>query len=361
MRRFLLLALTITACSNTANTQGGGTYLDASLTFGDTTSAGSKDTGTDGALLDTAASVDGKSGGTDAEIKPDSAVADTAPTDIDNFFDDVQASDDATDGGSVPGVCNARTQIIYLVTKKKVLLSFDPKTKTIQTIGPLNCPGAQGSPFSMSVDRNADAWVLYTGGGMSLSGGGLYKVSTVDASCQTTAYVPNGQGMELFGMGFTANAPGSQDETLFVTGTTAANLTKVKSTLGTVTTPAGTVAKVGTLDIAGGCDLTGNGKGELFGFFAGTTPPTLRQIDTASGSTIGTPWELPEDMTTGVLSWAFAQWGGEFYLFVKNVLADSSDIWTLDPTTGVSTLLMEGIGHIVTGAGVSACAPTAKP
>ncbi len=369
MRRLLSLLLVTAACSSTTNTQGGVAYTDVqgcdakdpicngNLTFGDTTGGASDVSGTDGA-----------SSGKDASVADQNAIdatiadgTDASASDVDNFFDDAATVDDTADAGATDGVCNARTKIIYLVTKKQLLLSFDPKTQAIKTVGALNCPGAVGSPFSMSVDRNADAWVLYTGGGMSLSGGGLYKVSTLDASCQKTSYVPNGQGMELFGMGFTANAPGSQDETLFVTGTKAASLTKINSTLATIATPAATLTKVGTLDIAGGCDLTGNGKGELFGFFAGTTPPTVRQIDVATGATVGMPWKLPEDMTTGVLSWAFAQWGGEFYMFVKNVLADSSDIWKLDTTTSLSTLVLQGIGHTITGAGVSACAPTSKP
>ena len=47
------------------------------------------------------------------------------------------------------------------------LLSFDPPTLSFQEVGSVaNCPSTvpDATPFSMSVDRNADAWVLYNSG-----------------------------------------------------------------------------------------------------------------------------------------------------------------------------------------------------
>lgn len=317
--------------------------------------AGADTLATDSVVSDAAA---------ETQAAKDSAVDPDAP-DWAGLLDDTAGGDSAATSLDSPGGptsnCNARAKIVYLVTKKKQLVSFDPEKMKLTLVGTLNCPGATGTPFSMSVDRNADAWVLYTGGGLSMSGGGVYKVSTLDASCEATGYVPAGQGMELFGMGFAANTPGSQDETLYILGNTAAKLQKAASILGAIALPSMAVSKGPTLDTIGGADLTGNGNGELFGFFAAATPPSVRKIDLQTGKTTAKVWPLPADALSSVTAWAFAQWGGTFYLFVKDVLADSSDIWLLDAATGKLTVLQENIGYTVTGAGVSSCAPTQMP
>ena len=126
--------------------------------------------------------------------------------------------------GNANDSCQAQgVELIYTVTVSNQLLSFDP-TKIgsaedpFEAIGTLNCPAGSSltgpgpaTPFSMSVDREAVAWVLY-------SSGEIFHVSTQDASCTATGFSVGQQGFELFGMGFVTDASGGQTETLFIAG-----------------------------------------------------------------------------------------------------------------------------------------------
>ena len=306
----------------------------------------------------------------------DAAVPDDGPTgadaagvddaaDLGGFFDDPDATA-AGDGpggdlGTFSGDCPERAKIVYVVTEQNVLLSFVPDKLKFTVIGTLKCPSNGGTPFSMSVDRNANAWVLYQTGGLMPKGGGIYQVSTLDASCKTTAFKPASGGVELFGMGFSADLPGSPNETLFVAGAGASTFQTVKNTLATIAFPSMALQKVATIDIAGGADLTGNGEGELFGFFPDASPPSVRQIDKSSAGTSQKVWPLPTSAFNNTQAWAFAQWGGNFYLFFKSVTDASSNVWKLDPGTGSATKVMTSVGYTITGAGGSSCAPTANP
>ena len=348
-----MAAGSLVACSGTTGGGGGGFYdagtcdakADAkcSSTIGTGDAAGSTDgqTTSDGVLTDTA-NADDATLGDDTGTGGDDAFDPDAP-DFGGFFDDdVQ---DPTDTGSGPlnSDCNERAKIVYVVTEENKLLSFNPDTLAFKLVGTLNCAVSNGSPFSMSVDRNANAWVLYqVSGAFSTKGGGIYKVSTLDATCQSTSYVANGQGFELFGMGFSANSFGSKDETLFIAGAAAGTFQSVKNKLGTITFPGMAVTPVSTLDITGGADLTGNGKGELFGFFPESSPPSVRQIDKATGTTSGQVWKLPTNIFQNTQAWAFAQWGGNFYLFFKTIMDTNSSVYKLDPGTGVSSCAPTG-------------------
>jgi hypothetical protein len=117
--------------------------------------------------------------------------------------------------------CSAQAMLIYTVDQDETLSAFHPDTLAFSEIGRLNCP-AQGTcegsfgpipavPFSMAVDRNATAWVLYCSGE-------LFKVDTRTAACTTTSYQPGQQNLWVFGMGFATDAPMSQAETLYVSG-----------------------------------------------------------------------------------------------------------------------------------------------
>lgn len=357
---FAAIAL-FNACSSTTSGGGGGYFAADSkgcdaksdvacgLTNADTSGGG-----------DAKSEDGGDTMGTDSDVVPgdDSAVAGDDTGDLDGFFDDPDATTGGSDAGGPASNCNERAKIVYVVTEQNKLLSFTPDTLTFKLVGTLNCP-VSGTPFSMSVDRSANAWVLYQGGTFTTTGMGVFKVSTLDATCQATSYVPNSKGLELFGMGFSSDGFGSQDETLFIAGGKASNFQTIKNLLGTIAFPGMAVSNVATIDIAGGADLTGNGKGELFGFFPDSTPPSVRQIDKTNGTTTGQSWPLPASVFNNTQAWAFAQWGGNFYLFFQSIMDASTNVWKLDPTTGVATKVLSNIGYTVTGAGVSSCAPTA--
>ena len=212
----------------------------------------------------------------------------------------------------------------------------------------------------MAVDRYANAWVEY----QSFAGtGSLYKVSTVDASCQATGYLSGQGGFDLFGMAFVADGPQTPTDTLFIAGGSlfevAGNSSYLK--LGSIDTdvPNLPLTTHGPLSLASLPELTGTGSGELYGFYPNTTPATLQQIDKTTGASL-------VDYSIGGLnvslggdySYAFAFWGGDFYIFLKTSTDPSSNIWRFNPGNPNAELVVQNSGYVIVGAGVSTCAPT---
>jgi hypothetical protein len=119
-----------------------------------------------------------------------------------------------TKGPSVPDDCADSAKVIYLVTQENYLYSFDPRidgTSAYNRIGTLSCETAS-TPQSMSVDRTGKAYVFY-------SSGHLYFVSTTTAQCTPTTYqhpVSPAKSSYQLGMGFTAKAPSSNEQVLYI-------------------------------------------------------------------------------------------------------------------------------------------------
>lgn len=272
---------------------------------------------------------DGGPGATDAGPRPDGARPPVG---------DGGAGDD----------CASGARWIYLVDSGRALLRFEPDTLTLTPIGTLDCPASLGaSPFSMSVDRNATAWVLY-------GSGELFRVSTADASCSATTFAPHQAGFEVFGMGFVSDAEGSADETLFVAGGAMLDISLGSARLATI--------DMGTLGLSprsdtlpGWPELTGTGRGELWGYFP-EAPPTVRRLDKTNGATLQT-FDLPGVEGVGVSAWAFAFWGGRFYVFLEALTDFSTNVFRLDPSDGRVERVIDDSGYRIVGAGVSTCAP----
>jgi hypothetical protein len=259
--------------------------------------------------------------------------------------------------------------LIYVVDDSYNLRSFDPRlvgsgTDPFTLIGPLDCPASNTpapgwngniTPFSMAVDRNAVAWVLY-------ASGEIFNVSTNDASCTATGFAPSQAGMNLFGMGFVTDEVDGDTEKLFIGGGDAA------------ATPGGqlgvienlTVSLRGPLrdDTEYSAELTGTGAAELFGFYPGINEAFVQEIDAATGAAVGPEYTVPGGLGGGegaaVQAWAFAQWGGKFYLFVTTTdgLSSNSTVRTIDRTSGDAVTLLQDLPFFIVGAGVSTCAPT---
>lgn len=267
----------------------------------------------------------------------------------------------ATDGGAttdagVADDCADRAKQVYALGDDSTLLRFFPDQLKFEIVGKVNCsqPGG-GTPFSMAVDRQATAWVLYQKG--LGGGGGLFQVSTKDANCTSTKYTSGQQGFELFGMGFSANSKGSQDETLFIAGGSALSWNITNGKLGSIALPSLSVAYQGTIDVGGGSpELTGDGDGKLWGFFPQSSPPSVREINKLTGKT-GKTFPLPASAMKSVQAWAFARWGGSFYLFFKSQSDPSSAVFRID-AAGAVTKVIPTTGYNIVGAGVSSCAPT---
>lgn len=279
--------------------------------------------------------------GTDASGTPDAP----PPADVPAG----EATDDGP-GSDVPLTCSARTKLVYVVSEENVLMRFLPATGAFETVGPLDCPAAATeTPFSMAIDRQGTAWILY-------SDGHLYQASTVDASCTIAPFVPSQEGFDTFGMGFSSDEAGGEAETLFISELASDG---DPARLGTVSLPGLEVTPVGAI-AQGSAELTGNGRGELWGYFPGTTPPVVARIDKATATLLDT-FPLPADVLGDVVSWAFAFWGGRFYLFTANLGDDSSHVYRLDPATSEFLEVNPAVGQTIVGAGVSSCAPLGEP
>ncbi|MDC0740410.1 hypothetical protein [Polyangium mundeleinium] len=239
--------------------------------------------------------------------------------------------------------CNERAELVYLLAQENALYSFSPPTLTFQKIGVVSCPATQGaSPFSMAVDRDATAYVLY-------DDGHLFRVSTVDASCEGTSFVPKTGAFGRFGMGFSTDGPDVTKETLYVADYGGSGLGRID--LATME-----LETLGFYDaIFDSAELSGTGDGHLWGFFT-TAPPIVAELDPKTSHVLSQSSQPSLDIGT---AWAFAFWGGDFYLFTCPGVASRIDRYR--PKDGTTVNLKSNIGFRVVGAGVSTCAPLEPP
>jgi hypothetical protein len=273
----------------------------------------------------------------------------------------LQSNDDNNPNPTIPlsayinDNCSAASQLIYLVDAAGHLSSFDPSRLVFNDIGPLNCPFASGpmspgggspTPFSMNVDQNAVAWVLY-------SDGELFRVDTSTASCTATSFQPNQQNFQLFGMGSVFNASTGVDTLYIAGGPDYFSGNPLNVQLGTIAFPSLAVSTVGPLAM-GWAELAGTGDGQLWGFVpAGRLSTagfaTLAQIDPTSGDSIRS-YQLQGMISNASGGFAMKFYGGSFWVFLGNKVyqvrrSDGAVVATLDT------------GRSVVGAGVSTCAP----
>jgi hypothetical protein len=254
---------------------------------------------------------------------------------------------DTCRAGRCVGSCAEGAELIYLTTDRDELLSFDPRKlpggDPFRLIGVMNC-NAMGNPFSMSVDRSGVAWVVY-------SDGSLFEVSTTDATCKSTNFVRGSVGSTTFGMGFVTDEAGGKTEKLYVSVTGGR---RGLAYIDTLAEPP-VAHTVGNLPItATHPELTGTNEGRLFGFFPVSNGTSfVQEIDKQSATFVG--HELPlGDPLAFVGAYAFAQWGGVFYIFVSSM---SNTVRAIDRSTGTYRMLLPDTPWRVTGAGVSTCAP----
>lgn len=248
--------------------------------------------------------------------------------------------------------CAEGAELIYVVDSDYRLHSFDPRTQRFELIGNLDCPAMRswpefgagdGRPFSMAVDRAGRAWVLF-------SSGEIFWVSTRDTACSPTVWRPGAEGFELFGMAFVADRAGSSAETLFVSGGNAENFAQARlaaiDDTSLVITPRGVMPPA-----ENGAELTGDGNGDLFAYWPGFISGVARMDKTTA--TIAQFWNLPPSEPS---AWAFAHWGGKFYIFISTQ-DGRSQVLRLDPATGLTEVVVAETNRRIVGAGVSTCAP----
>jgi len=295
------------------------------------------DASRDGADGQSDARSDARDGGSDGRDAVSDADADALPV------IDAQLPEDAT----VSAFCaDAETTLIYLVSAQNELLSFYPPDQSFRSVGPLNCPAGGATPFSMAVARTGTAYVLYTNGQ-------LFRVSTRTAACSTTGFVPNQLNFSTFGMGF-ASDDATDTETLYVVDP-ADGATQAR--LGAIDATTFVLRQIGPMGPqVPRAELTGTGDGRLFGYWPtgeGQAGGGLGQINKATGSLIA-----QNALSVGRRddAFAFAFWGGDFWIFTASSSGQPSDITRYNLATQTATLETKAASTIV-GAGVSTCAP----
>jgi len=247
-------------------------------------------------------------------------------------------------GGASSDGCSEAAKLVYVIGEGNTLYSFQPQELAIEEIGIVSCPqnGAGATPFSMAVDRSGTAWVLF-------NDGHIYHVDVTTAACTTTPYQPGQQGLTTFGMGFVADEPGSTKETLYVADYFGEGIAKID----TATYTLSPIIPFNALFSA--AELTGTGDARLFGFFQ-QSPIVIAEVDKSTGHILS---QAPQPSVNIGSGWAFAFWGGDFWLFTSPTGLSQVDRY--QPSTGTTSTVLTGIGDNIVGAGVSTCAPTAPP
>jgi hypothetical protein len=283
------------------------------------------------------------SGGASHDAGPD------APPDVPDAFD---APPDVPPD-VVTDCQDAGITYIYLIGSNTKLLRFYPPTLTTDTIGMIKCPIAMPQmnpwPYSMAVDRQGIAYVVY-------SDGELFRVSTATASCQATSFqIGQGGFSTEFGMGFSAdlNDPG---ERLFVAG-------NMSMELATIDPKTFMVTPLGTFSMPiGEAELTGTGGGDLYAFGLVLTNQMtsaihLAHIEKSTAKVLADAFLTVQSGAAMITDWAFAYWGGDFYFFTSSDYAHSivSRYHPGGPTALPVVATIDTTA--IVGAGVSTCAP----
>ena len=266
--------------------------------------------------------------------------------------DDGNGNGDGVDGGGTQDStgtngdgCSDAAKLVYVVDENYQLSKFDPMTKTFQDIGRLDCDAAfLATPFSMAIDREANAWVLY-------NSSELFKVNTTSLACTKTPWTTQ-QGLNVYGMGFSTDAVGGSTDRLFVAGGPG-DVTVATSKLATIDTTTFQAQPLGT--VTGWPELTGTGNAELWGFFPSASGSRIEKIDKATGA--GGPTYTLAGLAGEPRAWAFAFWGGDFWVFLRKGSEASTTVYQYSAANGQMKGSTPAPGRSIVGAGVSTCAP----
>ncbi len=285
-------------------------------------------------------------------LRVDERQADADPDPLDAGPDVVDAADapDVIDPFPDVGVVDcqdAGITYIYLISSENELLRFYPPDLSVTKIGTIDCP-SDSQPFSMAVDRQGVAYVLF-------QSGELFRVSTLTASCKPTSFFSDPSLFSLnFGMGFSSNTA-DEGETLFIAGADLGNPGAI-STLGTIGLPKFDLSPIGPLSKPiGNPELTGTGDARLFAFGPGSPDSHLAEIDKATAKVKSDV--LVNLNQSDIDAWAFAFWGGEFWFFTS----EQQGISVVHRYTPGGTTTPPAVAQInltIVGAGVSTCAPS---
>lgn len=249
--------------------------------------------------------------------------------------------DTSPDVPQPPGCIDVGATYVYLLSNASGLYRFYPPTSELTLIGTLECPTG-ATPWSMAVTREGTAYAVFTDGQ-------LFEVSTATAACTATTFEPYQLGFLKFGMGYLSEEDG--EETLFVAESNMDG-------------PSMGLARLDTdlfeLDLVGSfsppiqrAELTSAGDGRLFAYSpnAFASGSHIYEIDSTTAKVLA---DHPLDVGGPSVAYAFALWGGEFYVFTSPDSTTTVTKW--DPVTETESFHTLIAPRIV-GAGVSTCAP----
>ena len=234
--------------------------------------------------------------------------------------------------------CDHTSDLIYVIDRAgEALYIFDPVSLQFNFVGDLNCT-MWGTPASMAVARDGHVMVRY-------SDNTVYRVDLQTMACNATSYGAASFGS--FGMGYATDTADTWEDQLYVANS---------DTLAVLDTQTWSLNTVGALPSQS--ELTGNADGELWAFLPLESPAALVQLDKDTGALVDR-MDLPSfPDPTNIDTFGFANWGGEFYLFVREYgMGQTTDVYRVDPASGMSMVVPDS-GMDVVGAGVSTCAPT---
>ena len=234
---------------------------------------------------------------------------------------------------------------IYVVTSENELLRYNPPAAAFSTIGLVSCP-TPSNPFSMAVDRAGAAYVVF-------HTGELFKVSTINAGCKPTSFQWRDTGFPLFGMAFATDEKGS-DETLFIAESNfEPRPSKGFGALDTATFDFKFIGSFGK-SLGNAVEFTGTGDGRLFGLFIDSEGGVchIAEVDKKTGAIQS---DALLDFGVAPSSFAFAFWGGDFYVFHSESQGPTK-VTRYRPLDG-SLLDVAMLPTHVVGVGVSTCAP----
>ncbi len=247
-----------------------------------------------------------------------------------------------------PDGCSDAAKLVYLIDETGELLNFAPDKLTFTDLGSVPCDAPSFN--SMAIDRSAVAWV-------NSADGHVFRVNTQaqPLDCQSTAF-DELSGFGEFGMGFSSNSVGSTDETLFIAGPQSFG----SNGMAKLDTTTMKTRLIGTLG-SSWPELTGTGSAELWGFFPDVAESKIAQIDKKTAA-LKLPTLLPQ-LNGTQKAWAFAFWGGSYWIFLQRYTDPSTNIWQVSfDETGTHVIeAKHNIGRNIVGAGVSTCAPLQQP
>ncbi len=232
--------------------------------------------------------------------------------------------------------CDHTSDLIYVIDRAdEALYLFDPVDQSFDLVGELDCT-MWGTPGSMAVSRDGYAYIRY-------SDNAIYAVDLATMDCAPTSF---SAGLGSFGMGYATDEAGTWRDELYIAN---------GDTLATMDTGSWGASLVGGM--ASQSELTGNANGELWAFLPLESPAELVQLDKTSGTVLATHRLNGFPHAGNIDTFAFATWGGDFWLFVRSYgMGNSTDLYRVD-ASGNLALVAADTGMDVVGAGVSTCAP----